>query len=167
MPKFVNVVLNSNNALSGSATNDATYYVDWSAILENKPYKLHFTYIGGRNTIQGLNNKLAQVFVNFGNTFNYANKNNTMPSQGAMTSQFLGFLQPTVFVGASNYDYLQALDSTNVPTYLTNRPMNNTFKVQIYDSQATPALWLDEAATPVVPAPYILVLSFREIDTNE
>ncbi len=31
--KIVNVILNSNNAIAGSTTNNATYNIDWSILL--------------------------------------------------------------------------------------------------------------------------------------
>jgi hypothetical protein len=156
--KVVNVILNSNNKASGT-NNQATYYIDWSSILKNnQAYYLHFTYIGGKNTIDGSN--LALLY----GEFNTSNKLNTATASGAMSSQMLGFLKPIVFVGSTNADYLQAEDNTNSPTYLDRRPNNNQFTITVYDNAATPALWKDQAAVPVVNANYVLMLSFRECD---
>ena len=159
--KIVNVILNSNNKASGT-NNQATYYMAWDTILKaNTPYKLHFTYIGGANTITG--SKLALVYADF----NTSNKLNNSTQNGASTSQMLGFLKPIVFVGASNLDYLQAEDNTNVPTYLENRPNNNHFTITINDNSSTPALFLDNAAVPVANANYVMMLSFREIEEGD
>jgi hypothetical protein len=160
--KVVNVVLNSNNALTGSTTQRATYFMDWGSILENNiPYYLHFTYIGGKNTIDGSN--LATVYADF----QTSNKFNTAASQIASSTQMLGFLKPIVFVGASNFGYFQAEDNTNVPTYLSSRPYNNNFSISIFDNAATPVLYKDQTAVPANPAAYILILSFRKVDIDD
>ena len=63
--KTVNVILNSNNAISGSTNSNATYNVDWGAMLkDNTPYRLHWTYVGQPNTFTAAT-KLAQVQINF------------------------------------------------------------------------------------------------------
>jgi hypothetical protein len=63
--KVINVILNSNNAISGYTNSNANYYVDWSAILkDNTPYQLHWCYVGQANTLT-LSSKLAQIQVNF------------------------------------------------------------------------------------------------------
>lgn len=161
MGKIVNVVLNSNNAVSGTS-NQATYFIDWGAILdERKPYRLHWTYVGGANTITGT--KVAQVQIDF-QTRQYLNKSSIM---GAPTTQTIGCLRPYVFVGSSNTDYLYADDNNNPPVYLDSRPYNNSFTVSILDNASTPALWKDNNAVPANPAPYIMTLSFQEIDVYE
>lgn len=159
--KIVNVILNSNNKTSGT-TQQAFYTVDWSAILKNHTsYYLHFTYIGGANTITGT--RIPTVYADF----QTSNIQNTSTSYGAQTSQMLGYIMPTVLQGASSTSYLQSLDNTNVPTFLENRPMNNNFCISIYDNASPPALFLDNAGTPANPAPYILVLSFREVSEDD
>jgi hypothetical protein len=161
--KIVNVVLNSNNAITGSTTQSANYFMNWGAILEdNTPYYLHFTYIGGKNIIDGTN--LATVYANF----NTSNKFNTSSTQSASSTTMLGFLKPIVFVGSSSSGYLQAEDNTNVPTYLSSRPQNNTFNISIFDNAATPALYKDQTpTTPANPAAYIIVLSFRKVNEDD
>ena len=161
MGKITNVVLNSNNAVSG-ATNQASYFIDWAAILDDrKAYRMHWVYVGGANTITGT--KIAQVQVDF-QTRQYLNRSSIM---GAPTTPTIGCLRPYVFVGSSNTDYLFADDGNNPPVYLDSRPYNNNFTVSILDNAATPALWKDNAAVPVNPAAYILTLSFQEIDEYE
>lgn len=160
--KVVNVVLSSTNALSGN-TQKANYFVNWGAILDdNKEYYLHFTYLGGTNTYLGT--KLANLYVDF-QTSNVTN--NSSNGVGAYPTTLLGFLKPIVLVGASNYCYLQAEDNTNVPTYLQGRPTNNNFSVSIFDNASNPTLFLDNATTPAIPAPYMLVLSFREVSEDD
>lgn len=156
--KLVNVVLNSNNALSGSTNNNATYNVDWSAILkEGKSYELHFTYVGQPNTLTATS-KLAQVAIDF-NMENYLNKSSTY---GAPTTTHLGTLRS--FYLNSTVNYLFADDGNNPPVYLQNRPYNNTFRVQVLTNDATPVGWQDNAGVPIANGSYILTLCFIEMD---
>jgi hypothetical protein len=159
--KVVNVVLNSNQAVSGN-TQSATYYMDWGAILkDNTPYYLHFTYIGGANTITGT--KLATVYADFITS----NKLNNSTQNGASSTQMLGFLKVQQFAPNNNSNYLSAEDNTNVPTYLAQRPNNNQFTISIYDNASPPVLFKDNAATPANPAPYLIILSFREVTKDD
>lgn len=157
--KIVNVILSSTNALSGN-TQQANYFVDWSAILkDNKKYIMHFTYLGGTNTYLGTKLPILYADLQTSNVFS--------KGIGAYPTQILGFLKPIVLVGASNYCYFQAEDNTNTPTYLTTRPTNNNFTISIYDNASNPSPFLDNATTPAIPAPYVMILSFREVDEEE
>jgi hypothetical protein len=158
--KIVNVVLNSNNALAGSTNSNATYNIDWGAILKpNTPYYLHFTYVGQPNTFTGAT-KLAQVSVDFVME-NYLNKSSIY---GAPTTTHLGMLRSFYLNGAINY--LFADDNNNPPVYLENRPCNNQFKVHVLTNDATPVEWRDTNAVPAVNGNYILTLSFHEVDMD-
>ena len=160
MGKIVNVVLNSNNKVSG-ANNNAVYFIDWGSILkERKSYKLHWTYVGQPNTLNA-SSKLAQVQVDF-NLENYLNRDSQM---GAPSTQTIGMLRSNYLNGTINY--LFADDNNNPRIYLNTRPRNNTFRVQVLTNDATPVAWLDNAAIPVVNGNYILTLSFQEIDEEE
>ncbi len=154
MPKSVNIILNSNNALSGN-TQESDYFVDWNALLDKrKKYWLKFVYLGGGNTFNG--SKLATLYANF-NTNNY--------TTGTQNTQMLGVLMPSVLAGSISF--LQSLDNTNVPILLDTPPNNNNFSISIYDNSATHALFLDNNASPAVPAPYVLVLKFTEYDEDD
>jgi hypothetical protein len=158
MGKITNVILNSNNAVSGSANSNLTYYIDWGGILKTgQKYKLHWSYVGMPNTFTSATH-LAQVLVDF-NTENYLNRTS---STGSPTTQCIGVLRS--FYLNQSLNYLHADDDNNPSTYLANRPMNNTFRVQILTNEAVPVPWLDNAATRQPPAPYMLILSFEEID---
>ena len=154
--KVVQVILNTTNYISGSTNNNATYYVDWSAILKpNTPYNLHWTYMGGQNTYTGT--KAAYVAINF----NFEVYQASGTALGALTSNIIGFLKPIILTPGTNTVYLMADTATNEPVYMERRPLNNTFTVQILDANG--ALWLDNAATPAVPASWVLTLHFTEI----
>lgn len=147
--KSINVVLNSNQATSGN-TQQANYFVDWSAFLDpQKQYILHFVYMGEANNYTG--SRLATISASF---------NTNMYTNGTGSSQILGVLMPTVLAGASSTSFLQSLDNTNLPI-LMQCPLNPNFTISIYDNDATPALWLDNAGA--VPGSYILVLRFTEV----
>lgn len=154
--KITNVVLNSNNALSGSVNNDANYFIDWNAILKpNTPYILHWNYVGQINTLTAAS-KLALVRVNF-QMENYGNTSNVY---GAPSTTTIGALRSFYLNGALNY--LFADDSNNPPIYLENRPYSNTINVRIETNDAPPVLWKDNATVPVVNNAYTLILSFEE-----
>lgn len=167
MGKIVNVVLNSNNAVNAAAlfanNNKLQYFIDWGAILkDNKSYRLHWTYIGGINTFSSAGYKLPQVRIDF----NMENYLGVTSSYGAPTSTFIGTLQARQVISTTTYG-LYCDDSGNLPIYLERRPYNNLFTVSILNSDATPGLWLDNAAIPVPPANYILTLSFQEVDEED
>jgi hypothetical protein len=147
--KSINVVLNSNNSLSGN-TQQANYFVDWASMLDpSKQYYLHFVYMGEANNYTG--SKLATISSSFvTNTY----------ATGNRSSQILGVLMPTVLAGASSTSFLQSLDNTNLPI-LMQCPINNNFQISIYDNESTPNLWTDNAAA--LPGPYILILRFTEV----
>lgn len=161
MGKIVNVILNSNNALTGSTNNNASYNVDWGAILQpNKPYRLHWTYVGQSNTITAAS-KIAQVQIDF-QMEQYLNKSSTF---GAPTTMTIGCLRTFYVNGTINY--LFADDTNNPPVYLNTRPFGNTFRVQVLTNDATPVAWKDNAATPVANGNYIMTLSFQEMESGD
>lgn len=155
--KVVNVILNSINRVSGN-TSVANYTIDWGSILKNnQAYTLSFTYIGGINVVNGA--KIACLYADL----ETSNKQNSATSFGASSSQMLGFLKPSQFAPNQNTNYLHAETNTNISSYLEGRPRNNNFTISILDNATTPIPFTD--STPSNPAPYILVLSFREVDS--
>ena len=160
--KIVNVILNSNNALTGSTNNDATYNIDWGAILKrDKSYRLHWCYVGQSNVITAAS-KVAQVQIDF-QMEQYLGQSSTY---GAPKSLSIGCLR-TFYVNGS-INYLFADDNNNPPIYLERRPYGNIFRVQVLTNDATPVGWKDNTAvTPVVNGNYILSLSFQEMESGD
>lgn len=160
--KTVNVVLNSNNKISGT-NNNATYYIDWGSILKNNtPYKLHFTYMGGVNFFTAaMTNKIPLIYCDIQTSSNYMTS-----TTGAMSTQVLGYLKIQQIAPNVNGSYLTAEDNTNVPMYLESRPLNNTFTITINDNQATPALFVDMSGNSV-PSNYVMVFSFTELTDDD
>jgi hypothetical protein len=144
------------NSIYGTKTNiltanEVTYSVDWS-IMPDQPYKVHMSYMGGVNNIDGSN--IAQVFINFGTPKNvfYALNSTTRPA--AYPSNFVGFLEMYT-LGASSF--LHAEDGTNSPIQLNGRPRDDTVTIQILDNTLAAALY---APTSGNLKDYILTLKF-------
>lgn len=153
----INVVLNSKNVISGDAQS-ATYGINWLALLDkNKKYKMHFTYLGGQNVYTG--SKLACVYFGIGTDTVMANG-----TTAANYTQMIGFLKPIVLVGSTNTVYLQAEDTTNVPVFLAC-PQSNVFTITIRDNDG--ALYTDNAGVPAIPANYVMMLRFLELEEEE
>jgi hypothetical protein len=158
--KIVNVIINSNNKISGTNSN-AVYFINWGSILKEKtPYRMHFTYVGMPNTLT-ISSKLAQVTIDF-QMEQYLNKASTY---GAPTTQTIGVLRSFYLNGTLNY--LFSDDNNNPPIYLQNRPYSNTFNVQVLTNDNPPVEWTDNAGTPAVNGNYILTLSFQEMEVYE
>ena len=154
---ITNVIINSNNKIAGT-NNSATYNIDWGSILKDRTcYKLHFTYMGGINTFSAaMTNKIPLIFTDIQTT-----SNKTTSFTGAMSTQFMGYLKIQQVAPNVNGSYLTAEDVTNVPMYLESRPMNNTFKISIFNNANPPVAYIDTASAQ--PSNYILVLSFEEM----
>ena len=51
----------------------------------------------------------------------------------------------------------------NTPIHFNSRPNNNNVNIQILNNDNPPTDWVDDAAIPVEPNNYILILTFSEI----
>jgi hypothetical protein len=155
MSKSVSVILNSNNAVSGD-TQKANYYMNWSAILDNKKsYTMHWTYLGGANVYNG--SKLPCVYLSFNTNSYMANSN------GAPSTLMVGFLKPIVLVGSTGTVYFTAEDNTNLPLYIEANSMSPNFSVSILNTANPPVPYTDNTSpTPINPASYVLSLRFIE-----
>ena len=158
-----NVVLNSEYCTSDTLTNlntDKNYYIDWSAILPDKTFKLTFSFISESNYITDFKD-LAIVtidFLNIGNTYI------CQPTYQATSSNILGLLFPTYLDPNAHLAYFRADKNFNNPIYLT-RPKQNNFNVKIVDNNNPALPWLDDnLTTPTTFANYVLILSFEECD---
>jgi hypothetical protein len=149
-----NVVISTNNYYrSNGSFSSLDYAIDWS-FLPEQAYKVHFTYLGGVNNLNG--SEIANLFIDLGATTNTYNAGNNV---NALTSSFLGVLKPYV-LGTSSF--LLAEDNTNVPIYINGRPRNNVFTVNILDNENT--LF---APVTVNLAEYKLMLRFVPYFENE
>jgi hypothetical protein len=157
-----NIVLNSQFCTSATSANVNTnkeYYVDWSAILPNKKFKLTFSFVseGCYITTFGLMPLITIDFLNQGN-ISICNQ-----SFQATTSTILGLTYPTYLDPNAHIAYFRADKDFNNQIY-TPRPFSNNFNVRIITNGNPPALWLDEAVVPADFPQYVLILSFEECE---
>jgi hypothetical protein len=150
-----NLIVNSMNNVSNlSPITSLDYYFDWSQI-PDIPYNVHMCYMGELNDLS-TGADLAMIYINLGckQLVYECNQYNTSSS-----SNFIGFLRPERYVTSS---YLYAEDITNPPIYISGRPNNNVFTVQILNN-------LGAAYVPTTGAlaPYVINLKFVPANQNE
>jgi hypothetical protein len=160
--KNYNVVLNSTFCTSDTSTNvvaDKNYYIDWSATLPDKNFKLTFTFMSETNTITQMAT-LPIITIDF---LNQGNIDICQPTYQATSSNILGLIYPTILDTTTDLAYFRAEKNFNNSIYLS-RPRQNNFNVQIKTNGSPSVLWTDEAATPLSMAQYVLILSFEECE---
>ena len=134
--KNYNVVLNSQFSTTDTLTNDTVnknYYIDWSAFLPDKKFKLTFTFMSETNIITQLN-AIPLVTINF---LNQANINICQPQFQATSSNILGMLFCTYLNPTSQLAYFRADKNFNQPIYLS-RPSENNFNVRVINNDNPP-----------------------------
>jgi hypothetical protein len=107
MSKNYNVVLNSQyctTETSGNVNSDKNYYIDWSAVLPDKNFKLTFSFISENNVVTffGL---LPIITINF---LNQGNIDICQSSYQATSSNILGLIYPTNLDPNTHYTYFRA-----------------------------------------------------------
>ena len=160
--KNYNVVLNPNYCTTDTAANTTSnknYYIDWSAILPDKNFKLTFSFISEGSTILNLIN-IPIITIDF---LNQANIDICQTTYQATSSNILGLIFPTYLDPNNHIAYFRADKNFNNPLYLS-RPRQNNFNVQMVNNAKPPILWVDETATPLDFPPYVLILSFEECE---
>ena len=155
MPKKSSVIFFSSKAISGGATNDCKFYIDWNAILKpNMPYYVSFSMLSsGTATYDGHSPPL--LWIDF-----YANTYSGTSSGGAGTNNVLGIIKPLLERPVVNSVILYADEYSNSPSYIANRPNNTIVNIKIVRTDGT--LWQDDAATPINPQPWTITLHFTE-----
>lgn len=163
--KCFNVVLNTFNSTLetiANATSDKSYFIDWSARMPEGKYKLSFTFISEGNEITNF----ATIPVVYSDIV--SSSSNTILPQATVyqNTQILGTLYPTSIyrTTSSNVCSFRADLESNPPVYLNNRPFNNLFKVQIFNNNNPPVLYLDEATAPATIGTYMLILNFELLE---
>ena len=141
-----NVVISSEDKISGSTIEKAEYYFDWNNFRDdNASYEMSFVYCSEPET-QAINNKVLQISLPDLPQLNYR----TSSEIGANTSGVIGFVFPEVhhskeFYTAKHYD--------NPPVYVKALPYQNNFKVDL----------VSDAGSINTPASYKLILSFKKV----
>ena len=160
MPRSYNIVLNSLFCTAGSAANlptDKSYFVDWSAYLPQGEYEVTFSFISEGNQLTTFPT-MPLVYIDL---LSQADIKAPQAVFQATSSNFLGALHPTLFHPTTNYIYFRAEHNTNNPIYMSNRPYNNEFRVQILNNSNPPIAYVDQNATPQPVNDYVLNLNFK------
>lgn len=129
MPKVYQLILNSKDALSGSTTSNAKYYVDWASFLPDGEYNVSFTYTSGSNTLN--TSKYPVISINS----LYASVFTSSSSSGAPSSLQIGYLKQNLITSTTMT--FQADLATNSKLYIKSRPLNNNFNVCIFDNSGS------------------------------
>ena len=138
--KTVEVVCRYANAMTGKATNNASWMIDWNSILKpNTPYYVGFTLIGGLQTYTGT--KPALLTANL-NTLTYKGSQG-----GAPTSNVLGIIHPLLERPSGTVVLFHADTKSNYPSYMERRPNNFLLNLRIEDTSGN--LW----TTPLGASP--------------
>jgi len=160
MPRSYNIVLNSLFCTAGSSANlptDKSYFIDWSAYLPNGEYELTFSFIAEGNQLTTFPT-IPLVYIDL---LSQAEIKAPQSVFQATSSNFLGALYPTQFHQSTNYIFFRAENHTNNPIFMSNRPYNNEFRVQILNNSNPPIPYVDQNATPQPINDYILNLNFK------
>ena len=163
--KNYNVVLNSTFCTSDSISNTNTnknYYIDWSAVLPDKNFKLTFSFISECDTITSLA-RIPLITINFLNQGKQVASQQSLTSYQATSSNLLGLIYPTNLDANAHLAYFRADKNFNNPIYLS-RPSQNYFNVRVINNDNPPTFWVDDATIPVDLPQYVLILSFEECE---
>jgi hypothetical protein len=161
MPKQVyNVVINSLNSTLETLANDnsnKSYYVDWSDRMPQGKYMLSFTFISEGNDVTNF----ATIPVVYSDIASSSNSSFPIAPNIYNNTQILGTLYPTSIHTPSDKCCFRADTTSNPSIYLSNRPFNNLFTIQILNNSSPPLAYLDEATIPVNIGTYMLILHFE------
>lgn len=135
---------------AGGASNNRSYYFDWSIMPEGK-YEMMFSFISDSNQLS-LNSQYS-LYCNAINPINVYNASGTI---GSRTIPFLGNATPHPInngVGLANNIFTTNL--TDNPPIICCRPNNNVFTIAINDGLA---------GTLIEFSDYVLTLYFKKIN---
>jgi hypothetical protein len=142
-----NVVISSEDRVTGSSVTNAEYYFDWNNFRDdNASYEMSFVYSSEPET-QAIDNKVLQISLPDLPQLNYQTDSSQI---GANTSGVIGFVFPSVVNGK---EYYSAKVSENPSVFVKSLPSNAKFKVDL----------VSDVGTINPPASYKLILSFKKI----
>ena len=151
--KSFKVIFNSNDKVAGSTNAKAQFYIDWSAVLkDNQDYSMSWSYEGQANTFTA-DSKIATLNINLFANIYFASGTFI---NGAINSTNIGVL-------TQGNNGLYGDINFNTPIHFNSRPNNNNVHIQILNNDSPPTEWSDNAAVPVGPNNYILILNFSEL----
>lgn len=160
--QIFNVIVNPLNCTLESSINDnsdKSYFIDWSARMPQGKYRLSFTFISEGNKVQTLTS-IPVVYCDL------ASSSNSIYPQSAVypNTNVLGTLFPTLMDSNAHISCFRADLNSNPPIYLSNRPYNNLFNVQILNNNVPPLEYLDESTIPANIGMYMLTLHFELLE---
>lgn len=135
MSEIYQLILNSKDAITGSTTSNAKYYVDWASFLPEGKYNVSFTYTSASNTLNTSKYPVISINSLYGSVFT------SSLNAGAPSSLQIGYLKQNMITTTTMT--FQADLATNPPLYLKSRPLNNNFNVCIFDNSGSE--YLDSA----------------------
>ena len=161
MQKIYNIYIYSNSKISGT-NNNANYFIDWPAVLQEGRYECKFYYMQDHSHIvlnvdDQSENQPALLCLNLGCTTNYISNGSTLSNVN-----IVGFLQWSPF-GPDNIGkgVLSATVYDNNSFYLQHRPTNNVLNLQIRKFDGT-TLWIESENEP--PYDYCICFTFELLD---
>jgi hypothetical protein len=160
----VRVVLRSSDAV---AVNNGTYTynVDWSAILEDEPYLMSFSFITEAYTI-GSNNTSGVLTLFGGNVRDLTSmrtgattSTTTIPPTSALFSSVLGIMiAPRGSSGTGGFMMSKA--TFNPHHYLERRPYSNIFTLSMRNVNTT------TNNSPSTAVNHLIILHFKPANKN-
>ena len=162
MKRDVRVVLKSSDA---TFANNGTYVynIDWSAILENEPYLMSYTFITeaysiGTNTTSGVLtvNFAASNITDLSSMRTGANSSSTVIGfTSAIFSPVLGIMiAPRGINGAG---FMMSKSTFNPDHYLERRPCSNTFILSMRN------VLVSTANSPNTAVKHMVILNFKPV----
>jgi len=157
-----NIVLNSNFCTASTAVNTSSnkeYYVDWSAVLPNKKFKLSYSFVSEGCYIT----TFSSLPIISTDILTAANNIQTQASFQSTHSSVLGLIFPTYLDPNAHIAYFRNDKNFNSEIYVP-RPFNNNFNIQIQTNANPPVFWTDESVIQAAFPQYVLILSFEECE---
>lgn len=139
-----NIVLNSNNYVSGTNSSNFSYSFDWSNIPEGE-YEMTFNFNASATATDKV---LVVVCPDLGVASNVFTTTSTTASK---FNNVIGVIYSTT--GTGDYDYITS-STHNPPVYLRTRPYSNNFTIYLYDT---------DGALTNIAVDYILILSLKKL----
>jgi hypothetical protein len=148
MGRCFNVVLDSSLPyVAGATTASDSYFVNWDAIMPDKPYKVSFSFMSEIALVTGTVVMGIQVNLGGGDVYNCVSGN----------SRTLNYLGSAHSSDIAALHYMNAGFNDNPPIYLSQRPNNNVVTVSLTNGTSQTLF------TTPNPSDYVLILHFEEI----
>jgi hypothetical protein len=157
--KITQVRFDYAKAMTGKATNNAKFLIDWQYVLKpNTPYFITFSFIYTNGLTLYTGDNPALLWVDF-NTNVYK----ATASGGAKTDNILGVILPFLERPQGQYVVFYADHNSNHPSYMDKRPNNNMVNIKILKPDGD--LWDDnDSLDPLPPQQWSITFQFTEAE---